>query len=135
MSGCSIVSFHKLTSDLSGVVTIKGKPVDGAKVIFRANSHWYGEWEVQELVTTEGGKFQIPQWRKVRPFVLIHQPVIEQDITIEYEGTIYKGWNYTRMSYSDKHDSDSFLKCDLNEKISTQKISSYETAKGICVAE
>ncbi|WP_020411201.1 DUF6795 domain-containing protein [Microbulbifer variabilis] len=103
LSGCSVVSFHKLTSNLKGKVIFNGDPVSEAKIIFKAKSHWCGEWETKEVVTGKDGEFEVPQWKEVRPFVFVHQPVVEQELMIIYQGKEYEGWKYTRMSYSDKY--------------------------------
>ncbi|WP_444946555.1 DUF6795 domain-containing protein [Microbulbifer sp. VTAC004] len=72
---------------------------------------------------------------KIRPFVFVHQPVIEQELMIIYQGKEYEGWKYTRMSYSDKYDgaNNSFLQCELKSSMSTQKVDGSRTAKGVCI--
>lgn len=137
LSGCSVVSFHKLTSDLSGIVTKNGKPVEGAEILFRADSHWYGESEEKVVITGTNGEFEIPQWNLVRSLVLVHQPVIKQEIIIRFEGKAYEGWKYTRMSYTDSQDgaNGSFLVCELGSVAAVQKVDGYRTASGICHAK
>lgn len=137
LSGCSVISSSKLTSDLAGAVTRQGSPIAGAVVKYNVESGWYGTWEEQVLVTDENGKFETPEWKIVRPFVLVHQPVIKQELLIEYEGRVYDAWLYTRMVYSDNGDpaNGSFLICDLDANITSQKIGDYRHAKGICVVQ
>lgn len=135
LSGCSVVSYHKLTSNLKGKITFNGDPVPGATIIFKAKSHWYGEWETKEIVTDKDGEFEVPQWKKIKPFVLVHQPVIEQELVIIYQGKEYEGWKYTRTSYSDKYDgaNNSFLQCELKSSKSTQKVDGSRIATGVCI--
>ncbi|WP_045825405.1 DUF6795 domain-containing protein [Teredinibacter turnerae] len=137
LSGCSVVSFHKLTTDISGVVTKNGNPVEGAEIIFQANSHWYGMWGEKVIVTNEDGEFEIPQWKKVRPLVLVHQPVIEQNITIRLNDKTYEAWSYTRTSYSDSLDGANGINlfCELESDSTMQEVDRYRTAKGLCRAK
>ncbi|WP_028886717.1 DUF6795 domain-containing protein [Teredinibacter turnerae] len=137
LSGCSVFSFHKLTTDISGVVTKNGNPVEGAVITFQGNSHWYGVWDKKVIVTNENGEFEIPAWKKVRPLVLFHQPVIEQNILISLNNKIYEAWSYTRMSYADTQDGANgiFLSCELESDTKQQEVDGYRTAKGLCRAQ
>lgn len=122
---------------MKGVVTFNGVAASGARVIFNANSHWYGKWEKQEIIVGANGEFEVPEWRKIRPFVLVHQPVIEQTLTIKYKAKEYTGWQYTRMSYSDKSDGATglYLKCELTAPVSKQEIENSRYASGVCVGK
>jgi hypothetical protein len=44
LAGCAVLNIYRLTTDITGRVTINGNPVSGVKVMFNANSHWFGRW-------------------------------------------------------------------------------------------
>lgn len=136
LSGCVAVGVYQLTTkNITGIVTINGEPVPGAKVIFNANSHWFGRWDEQTIITDEKGFFVIPEWTKFTSVVLPHQPVIEQVLTIEYKNHKYDGWQYTRMIYSDLGDpaDGSFLKCDLAAPVTNYRIDNDISIEGVCI--
>ncbi len=134
MSGCSIISFNKLTTDVTGVVLLNGQPVDGAVIQFHADSGWYGKWKARAVATDDHGRFTVPQWRNTRVLVLVHQPVIHQQLIIEHAGQEYDGWRYTRMTYTDRSDRPTgiFLTCELTSEVSTHRLSDFRAGSGIC---
>lgn len=136
LSGCVAVGIYQLTTrNITGRVTINGEPIPGAKLIFNANSHWYGRWDEQAIIADDKGFFAIPEWSKFSSVVLPHQPVIEQVLTIEYKNQKYDGWQYTRMIYSESGDpaDGSFLNCDLATQVTTYRIDNYTSARGVCI--
>ncbi len=137
MSGCSVISFNKMTTDVSGMVLLNGQPIEGAEIQFHADSAWYGKWKARAVTTDAQGRFTTPQWRNTRVLVLVHQPVIWQQLIIKYADQEYDGWGYTRMTYTDRSDRPSgvFLTCELTSEASVHRLEDYRASYGLCVPE
>lgn len=78
-------------SKMEGVVTKGGRPVEGA-VVKRSADHYNDKVYSDQAVTGKDGRFSfgaISTW-SLRP--IIFDTVVLQEITIEFEGKIYLGW-------------------------------------------
>lgn len=97
--GCGRPANRCLVSPLSGTLEANGKPVVGAKVTRRYHSHWYKD-QVEDVVQTDAkGYFEFKgAWKKAVVDVL-HQPVIEEQVIVEYSGTNYSVMEVTKMNY------------------------------------
>jgi hypothetical protein len=137
LAGCAVLNIYRLTTDITGKVTIEGSPVAGVKVIFNANSHWFGRWDEHVIITDENGFFTIPHWTKISSVTLPHQPVIEQELVFEYKGRKYDGWRYTRMIYSESGDpaDGALLDCELTSPVTSYRVDNDNSAIGVCVIE
>ena len=88
-----------LVSPLSGTLVADGKPVEGAKVTRRYHSHWYNK-HVEDVVRTDAkGYFEFNDVWKRAPVNVPHQPVIEQVVVVEYNGTKHTVMNLTKLNY------------------------------------
>jgi hypothetical protein len=88
-----------LVSPLTGTVIANGKPVIGATVTRRFHSLYY-EKQVEAATKTDAqGLFAFAGVWKWAPINILHQPVIEEEVTIEYNGKAYTALKCTKMDY------------------------------------
>lgn len=97
--GCGGPTTRCLVSPLSGTIVADGKPVEGAKVTRKYHSHWYNK-EVEEVVHTNGeGFFEFKgAWKKALIDV-VHQPVIQQLVIVEHNGTNCTVFDVPKLNY------------------------------------
>lgn len=91
-----------LFSDVHGTVLKDGKPVAGAELVQRVVwSDDANEIPPQRTVTDSGGTFSFPPIeRKAGLLRLVPtQPVMQQTITIQFEGVEYVAWMHGKNSY------------------------------------
>lgn len=90
-------------SAVQGVVTEHGKPVQGAVIRRGFFWHWKSERGSDEATTDEQGHFALPAiWRSsLFGTLLPHEPVVEQQISIEYGGKSYVAWSFMKGSYQE----------------------------------
>lgn len=90
-----------LFTEVDGVVLLDGRPVPGVEVEQDYHWHW-GEQERSARVTTDAqGRFRFPEvtGRSWTAGLLPHEPVINQRITLRYQGRQYKGWLHSKHNY------------------------------------
>jgi Domain of unknown function (DUF6795) len=99
--GCGGPTKRCLVSPLSGTLVANGKPVEGAKVTRKYHSHWYKN-QVEEVVRTDAkGQFEFEgAWKRAAVDVL-HQPVVEEQVIVERDGTNCTVLDVTKMNYDD----------------------------------
>ena len=90
-------------SAVQGVVTEHGKPVPGAVIKRSFFWHWKSERGSDQTVTDAQGHFELPAiWRSsLFGSLLPHEPVVEQQISIEYGGKSYVAWSFMKGSYQE----------------------------------
>ena len=90
-----------LWSAMKGRVLMNGQPAAGAVLVRNYSWHWKNEKGSDQTVTDAAGEFSFPAiegraWLGFLP----HEPVIEQVMTIEYQGKSYDAWAYFKRDYN-----------------------------------
>ncbi|MFG6489651.1 DUF6795 domain-containing protein [Roseateles sp. BYS78W] len=90
-----------LWSAMKGRVLLKGQPAAGAVLVRNYSWHWKNEKGSDRTVANAAGEFSFPaiEGRSLLGF-LPHEPVIEQVMTIEYQGKSYDAWAYFKRDYN-----------------------------------
>lgn len=93
-----------LFSAVEGQVLDHGQPIRQAHVRRRYHWTWGGKTYEEVTTTDDDGRFHFPiaKQRMLWGWILVHQPVISQDIIIEHGGQSYIGWKFTKMNYDDQ---------------------------------
>jgi Domain of unknown function (DUF6795) len=110
-------------SDVTGVVTLNGEPVEGAEII-RTADHAHDKLYKDATVTDENGYFALKDIStfSLRPIML--PTVIDQKIYIKYKGMEYLAWDLLKRTnhiYGELNDKDVpnpkklELKCELTD--------------------
>ncbi len=124
-----------LFSPVSGVVSMDGKPLSGAKV-----THWY-KWKdeafTQEIETDLNGKFAFKGVSKKSFFwsIFPHNPAIGQEIKISYGGETYTAWRFKKGDYelnSESNGTALFMACDLNKPEKVHSVTQLSDYFGLC---
>lgn len=99
MAGCGGPVKRCLVSPLSGTIVTNGTPVAGATVTRKYHSDWYNKDVVTVTHTDDKGSFSFDgAWKKAAVDVL-HQPVIHEEVIVEYNGTNQTVMDLTKMDY------------------------------------
>lgn len=90
-----------LWSAMKGRVVMNGKPAAGAVLVRNYFWHWANEKGTDRTVADATGAFTFPaiEGQSLLGGLLPHQPVIEQDMVIEYQGKSYDAWSFMKGSY------------------------------------
>lgn len=90
-----------LWSAMKGRVLLNGQPAAGAVLVRNYSWHWKNEKGSDKTVANAEGEFNFPaiEGRALLGF-LPHEPVIEQVMTIEYQGKSYDAWAYFKRDYN-----------------------------------
>lgn len=105
-----------LFSEVTGVVTIDGKPVAGAEV--QQIYIWKSDEVINRTLTDEEGRYSFPEVTKTS-FIwswLPHEPFISQRVNILQAGETHKGWFYSKHDYDKNGELKGRpinLRCDL----------------------
>jgi len=96
-----------LWSAMKGRVLMNGQPVAGAVLKRSYLWHFKDETGSDEARTDANGGFAFPviERRSLLGALLPHEPVIEQEILIEYQGKSYKAWNYAKRDYNENDEN------------------------------
>ncbi|MBT1063889.1 hypothetical protein KJY73_09915 [Bowmanella sp. Y26] len=88
-------------TEVEGVVLLNGEPVEGAEVISSYDWSNKDERKSKKLLTDSYGKFSFPEWssKQFLSSILPMEPVIRQEIIIEYKGERYTAWAFNKHSY------------------------------------
>jgi len=78
---------------------IDGKPVEGAKVTRKYYSHWYKEHVETVTHTDTNGYFEFGGAWKHAIVGVLHQPVIEEEVVVEYNNTNHTVFEVAKMDY------------------------------------
>jgi hypothetical protein len=91
-----------LWSAMKGRVLMNGQPATGAVLVRNYNWHWKNEKGTDQTVTNAAGQFSFPaiEGQSLLGGLLPHEPVIEQDMVIEYQGKSYDAWAYFKHDYN-----------------------------------
>jgi len=110
-----------LYSEVSGVVTLNGKPVAGAEIVRTAT--WRDNPYTDTTTTDAQGKFHLdPIFAHsiLRKYVLPIEPYISQMMAIHYQGKEHLAWKVSKRGYElndeftdNKHHP---LTCELSEE-------------------
>lgn len=119
-------------SAMKGRVLMNGKPAAGA--VLKRNFYW--QWKSEkgsdEATTNAAGEFSLPTIER-SSFVgglLPHEPVVEQTMTIEFEGKSYKAWGLFKHSY-DLNAENKGRPIDLTCRLEAER-SMHGDVNGIC---
>lgn len=106
-----------LFSEISGVITLNGKPVSHAKLVRTVNK----EKEItDETMTDESGHFAMPAVfdRTITKFLPM-EFVVRQVIYVHYEGKEYKLWSGVKREPEENSESRGkplVVSCELNQE-------------------
>lgn len=108
-------------SAMKGRVLMNGQPAAGAVLVRRYSWHWKNEKGSDQTVANAAGEFSFPPIERSSFLgsILPHEPVIEQDITIEYQGKSYDAWAYYKRDYNHNDENNGRpidVTCRLDEK-------------------
>jgi len=120
-----------LFSEVNGLVTLDGQPVEGADVIRSAN---YGEIYSDRTTTDKDGKFFLGEMTTSKLSALLPgQHVIDQSILIRNHDKEFKAWELTRVGSGPNAELDIKLNlhCELNNEHIKQEFN-YKVFWGIC---
>ena len=110
-----------LYSEVSGVVTLHGKPVAGAEIIRKA---WWPDEKLHTDTTTTDAQGAF-HFAPMFVFSLIHQyialePVIEQSMLIRFQGKEYPAWHGHKRDFDIRNEFEDnkprTLICELTEE-------------------
>lgn len=130
-------------SEVRGTVLLKGSPVQGAKVQREFHWTWSKEGGSDETVTDAKGEFSFPEImrRSLSAMFILHQPVIQQHISITYGGKRYSAWEYTKMDYNRQSETLSMyakyspiitMTCQLDKEPERKALGPAKDIFGIC---
>ena len=90
-------------SAMKGRVMMNNKPAAGAILSRNFFWHWKSERGSDQATTNAAGEFSFPAILRgsLLGSLLPHEPVIEQEMTIQYEGKTYKAWGLFKHTYDD----------------------------------
>jgi hypothetical protein len=98
-----VTGFGKVViwSAMKGRVLMDGQPVVGATLRREYFWHWPSQKGSDCTTTDADGRFVLPaiERRMILGMLLPHEPVIEQEMAIEYNGKSYAAWAYFRRDY------------------------------------
>ncbi len=87
-------------TDVSGMVTLDGNPVEGAKIMQAAKVSFNNDEFFGEAITNENGEFRFPAiYAKTINRFLPSANAVSQLITIEYQGNVYQAWQSVKPNY------------------------------------
>ena len=129
-----VTGFGKVViwSAMKGRVVMNGQPVAGA--VLRRDYHWH--WPDQKgadsTKTGATGEFAFPviERRMILGMVLPHEPVIEQQMTIEYEGRSYRAWAHFKRDY-ERNDENAGRPIDVTCRLGAQR-DRHGEVMGLC---
>lgn len=90
-----------LFSQIFGIVTLNGTPLENVEAKRTSKWAWSGEKISDTTKSNSKGEFTFPMIEK-RSFLaswLPHEPYIDQQLSISYQGTDYKGWVFVKRDY------------------------------------
>jgi hypothetical protein len=95
-------------SAMKGRVTLNGQPAAGAVLVRRFDWEWKDEAGSDQTVANAAGEFSLPSIERssLLGSLLPHQPMIKQDIVIEYKGVSYTAWACYKRSYAADSEND-----------------------------
>ena len=88
-------------SEMKGRVLMNGRPASGAVLTRNFFWQWKSEKGSDQATANAAGEFSFPTIER-SSFVgglLPHEPVVEQTMTIQFEGKSYKAWGLFKHSY------------------------------------
>ena len=93
---------------MKGRVLMNGQPAAGAVLVRHDDWHWKDEKGSDRAVANVAGEFVFPAIDGSSFFggLLPHEPVIRQEMIIEYQGAIYAAWNGYKGSYKPHSEND-----------------------------
>jgi len=121
-----------LWSAMKGRVLLNGKPAAGAVLVRNYSWHWKNEKGSDRTTTNAGGEFSflVIEGSLLLGGLLPYEPVIEQDMVIEYQGKSYDAWAYFKHDY--KHNDENGGKpIDVTCRLDAERAKHGEVS-GLC---
>lgn len=117
----SIFSNNVMCSKVSGAVFLNGVPVENAEIERYYRWGWDDKKEVDKTNTDKNGGFELPLLEKSPGMsrLVPHEPVIFQQITINYKGETFIAWQHTKHNYDENGElkgSPLVFSCELSKK-------------------
>jgi len=90
-----------LWSPMRGRVLLNGVPAAGAVLVRKYFWHWPDQPGTDSTIADANGEFAFPtiSGRMLLGKILPHEPMIEQSMTIQYQGAVHRAWGYFSHSY------------------------------------
>jgi len=132
-------------SNVSGIVTFQGEPVDGAKII-RTADHEHDKVYTDTTTTDKDGQFSFKgiSTFTLRPIMMMGT-IIRQKIMIKYQGMEYLAWRTLKRNnykYGELNDEDAespvnfHLLCELTNPQDERKVVQFkifrQSVRGLC---
>ncbi|HEX7690446.1 MAG TPA: DUF6795 domain-containing protein [Burkholderiaceae bacterium] len=118
-----VTGFGKVViwSAMKGRVLMNGQPVVGAVLTREYFWHWPNQKGSDRAKTNAAGEFSFPaiERRMILGMVLPHEPVIEQEMTIEHNGSSYQAWAHFKRDYEPNDENNGHpidVTCRLGEE-------------------
>jgi hypothetical protein len=114
-----------LFSPVKGHVVLKGKPVAGAVIERSYDWAWKNQKGHDQTTTDQNGEFSLPAiyGTMILGSVFPHEPSINQEILVEFEGKSYGAWYAFKREYTEYGELGGSLNgqpidllCDLEKK-------------------
>ena len=124
-------------SEVNAVVTLHGKPVAGAEIV-RTSNELDSKVYTDKTTTDAQGRFHFNAlWVfSLRHFMPLLHPMVEQHITIYYQGKAHMGFDHSKNGYghNEELDDDKPLNftCELSDEPSIKYQEVAGNIKGIC---
>lgn len=102
VSAMSLFDFMKVCvfTDVSGVVTLEGKPVAGARIVRTATLVFNGKKFKDETTTDAEGRFQLGAiYARTINKVLPSEDFVDQKVVIYYQDKEYPAWELRKWNY------------------------------------
>lgn len=120
-------------SDIEAVITLNGKPVEGARIVRRWN--WQSEKE-DETMTDADGRFQFPAvYERSLVRLIPAEFVVAQSLTIYYESKEFPFWINSKREIeldSELAGRNLDFRCELTNDMEIHKIDVLSTLHTLC---
>jgi hypothetical protein len=99
--GCvPLSSVRTIASELSGVVVDRtGAPQPGIRLHRHVFYHWTQYTQDDDAATDAQGRFRLPSIHKASAVSIAHQPVINEELSVEIDGSRVVLWTVAKMDY------------------------------------
>lgn len=106
-----------LFSEITGVITLDGKPIANAKLVRKVN---HSRDVIDETSTDQNGQFKLPAvFERTVTRLLPMEFVVRQSIYVKHEGKEYLLWEGVKREVEENSESRGhplIVKCELNQE-------------------